>query len=155
MVIGRYFSVLGILFLSVYLFSIRGNAQSKLSKRYTFDYFSKKKICVGVAASGNWFRNTDIGTLNLKTGFFPLKCLNVGIGADYKATGTFRLQKALGTYARYYFMNKRISTFAEANCFLGKSEVKSLSVNEQYWQIGGSLGVAYTGILNRLGVEVF
>lgn len=126
-----------------------------MGKRYVFDNLSKGSVCAGVSASGNWFKSNDIGAVNLKTGYFFINQLNTGIVGEYQTTGTLKTQKSGGIYARYYFMNKHLSAFGEGSFLKGQSQIKGDSTKLSVTQFGGAIGLAYTGVLERLGFEVF
>lgn len=110
---------------------------------------------VGLSASGNFFRRDAIGSFNAKLGHFVFNRLNVGLGAEYRTTGNLSYQQLGGAYARYYFMNKKITPFGEANYFRGKSISRIDQQKLEASHIAASVGLAFTGILNRFGLEAY
>jgi hypothetical protein len=145
-----------VLLLAGVLIATAGFSQKrKMGKRYVFDNLSKGSFCTGLSASGNWFKSDDIGTANLKAGYFFIDQLNVGLVGEYQTTGTLKTQKCGGLYARYYFMNKHFSVFSEGSFLSGSSAIKDDPTKFKVTQFGGAVGLAYTGVLEHLGFEVF
>ncbi len=127
----------------------------KMGKRYVFDNLSKGSFCTGISASGNWFKADDIGTVNLKAGYFFIDQLNTGLTGEYQTTGTLKTQKSGGLYARYYFMNKHLAVFGEGSFLKGQSQIKGDATKLPVTQFGGSIGAAWTGVLEHFGFEVY
>lgn len=145
--------------LLVFAFILLSNSlfaqKRKMGKRYVFDNLSKGSFCIGTSASGNWFKADDIGTINLKAGYFVIDQLNLGLTGEYQTTGTLKTQKSGGLYGRYYFMNKKLAAFGEASFLKGQSQIKGDSTKLGVTQFGGAIGGSYTGVLEHLGFEVY
>lgn len=144
-----------VLLICVFVSTSAFSQKRKMGKRYVFDNLSKGSFCIGTSASGNWFKSDDIGTINVKAGYFLIDQLSLGLTGEYQTTGTLKTQKSGGLYGRYYFMNKHLAAFGEGSFLMGKSRIKGESTELKVTQFGGAVGLAYTGVLEHLGFEVF
>jgi len=141
--------------------SLPFRAQTNTSGKVPFRYFDKGKNLGGLGFSAEW-QDLFVNSANLRYGRFCTNKLNAGVQAGIGNNAGFSKTLMGGPFVRYYLLKKRLSPFAEAGYAFGiqgyrlgaaGTEKTEWNARTQVVFFGG--GVAYTGILNRFGVELY
>ena len=110
-----------IIILVLIIFPLLTFAQKDTSDIHKFRHFDRGRNMASLQFSVGHGGNITAMNFQLRYGRFWIKKFNAGLQAGYSFSGSEYKQGSLGLFARYYFLDKKLSPFIETSYYYGLS----------------------------------